>query len=118
MEQTNAPSTKGKGLGMAGMIIGIVGLVWAIIPLLGAGAIWLALPGLILSVVAFFMAKNGNNPKKGAIITGLILNLVALIIAAYWIYAIAKTATEIGSKIQNIDTAQLRKDLENSMNGN
>jgi hypothetical protein len=88
MEQSNAPSTKGKGLGMAGMIIGIIALIWSVVPLLGGGAIWLALPGFILSIIAFFMAKGGGNPNKGAIIAGIILNVIALALAIYWIYSI------------------------------
>lgn len=87
MEQSNTPSvsTKGKGLGMAGMIIGIVALVWSCIPLVGAAAWWLAVVGLILSVIAFFMAKGGGNPKRGAMLAGIIINIVALALAIYWI---------------------------------
>lgn len=93
MEENNTTttSTKGKGLGTAGMIIGIVALVWAIIPVLGAAAWWLALVGLILSVVAFFMAKGANNTKNGMMLTGIILNFVALALAIFWIYKIAST---------------------------
>jgi hypothetical protein len=102
MEQSNAPSTKGKGLGMAGMIIGIVALIWSIVPLLGAGAIWLALPGTILSVIAFFMAKSGNNPSKGVIITGIILNIVALGLAIYWMMGIMAVATELNDGFKGL----------------
>lgn len=115
MEQ-NAPSTKGKGLGMAGMIIGIVALVWSIIPIAGAMAWWVALVGLVLSVVAFFMAKNGNNPKRGAMIAGMIMNAVALALAIYWIYALASAATEMLDGLENLDTAALRESLEQSLN--
>lgn len=116
MEQQNAvASTKGKGLGLAGMIIGIVALIWAIIPLLGAASWWMALTGLILSLVAFFMAKNGNNPKKGMIITGIILNVIALGLAIFWIYQISAAATEIMDGIQNLDTAAVRQSIEEGM---
>lgn len=94
MEQSNAPSTKGKGLGMAGMIIGIIALIWSVVPLLGGGAIWLALPGFILSLIAFFMAKGGGNPNKGAIIAGIIMNVIALGLAIYWIYSIVSVGTD------------------------
>jgi hypothetical protein len=108
MEQSNAPSTKGKGLGMAGMIIGIVALIWSIVPILGAGAIWLALPGTILSVIAFFMAKSGNNPSKGVIITGVILNIVALGLSIYWLMGIMSAAGEINDALHNMaDTMNL-----------
>jgi ABC-type uncharacterized transport system permease subunit len=89
----NPAPTKGKGLGVAGMVIGIVALVWSIIPLVGAAAWWLALVGLVLSAVAFFMAKGGQNPNRGMMITGIILNIVALGLAIFWIYKIATVAS-------------------------
>lgn len=110
MEQSNAPSTKGKGLGLAGMIIGIVAAVWACIPLLGAGALWVAVVGLILSVIAFFMAKGGNNPKKGAIVAGIILNVVAIGLAIFWIWKIKQATDELGTALD-----QLGKDMKEEM---
>lgn len=95
MEQQNATSEKGKGLGVAGMVIGIVALVWSLIPILGAGAWWVALVGLILSAVGFFMAKGAGNTKRGMMITGIVLNIIALAIAIFWIYSIAVSAAEI-----------------------
>jgi hypothetical protein len=121
MEENNATTTsvKGKGLGMAGMIIGIVALVWSIIPLLGAGAWWLALVGLILSIVAFFMAKNGGNPKRGAMLAGIIMNVVAIALAAFWIYKIASTMMDMKDGMEdafkNLDTAALRQSIEGAM---
>lgn len=94
MEQTTI-STKGKGLGVAGMVIGIVAFIWAVIPLLGAAAWWLALVGVILSVIAIFMARSGKNPKKGMMVTGMVLNVLALAASAYWIYSIAQAANAI-----------------------
>lgn len=123
MEENNATTTssKGKGLGMAGMIIGIVALVWAIIPLLGAGAWWLALVGLILSIVAFFMAKGGGNPKRGAMLAGIIMNVVAIALAAFWIYKIASSVMDLKDGMEdafkNLDTAALRQNLENAIEG-
>lgn len=102
MEQSNAPSTKGKGLGMAAMIIGIVALVLSIIPLLGMIAVYLGGPGLLMAIIAFFMAKSGNNPKKGAIITAIILNVVAVAIAVWQIYTVAHAAMNMGNDLQNM----------------
>ena len=113
MEQQNA-STKGKGLGVAGLVIGIVALVWAVIPLLGAAAWWLAVVGLILSMVGFFMAKGGGNPKRGMMITGIILNIVALGLAIFWIYSIAAAASEVIGNLE--DTAAMREMIENGLN--
>ncbi|MBS1635508.1 MAG: hypothetical protein JST26_06255 [Bacteroidetes bacterium] len=117
MEQTTTTSTKGKGLGIAGMVIGIVALVWSIIPLIGAAAWWLALVGLILSLVAFFMAKNGGNPSKGMMITGIILNIVALGLAIFWIYKIASAASAMVGGLENLqDSLNVHmEELKNAM---
>jgi hypothetical protein len=121
MEENNATttSTKGKGLGTAGMVIGIVALVWAIIPLLGAGALWIAVIGLVLSIIAFVMAKNGNNPKKGMIIAGIVMNVVAVALAAFWAYKIASVAMDMKGDFEdamkNIDTAAIRNSIEGAM---
>ena len=103
MEETNttATSSKGKGLGIAGMVIGIVALIWAMIPLLGAGAWWLAVVGLVLSIVGFVMAKNGNNPNKGMMMTGIILGVVATALSFYRVYQVTKAVAafeEIGKE--------------------
>ncbi len=123
MEENNATtsSTKGKGLGTAGMVIGIVAIVWAIIPIVGAASWWLALVGLILSLVAFFMAKGGGNTKRGMMLTGIILNAVAIALAIFWIYKIASTmmgvAGELEDAMKNIDTAAIRQSLESAIQG-
>ncbi len=121
MEENNATttSTKGKGLGTAGMIIGIVALVWAIIPVLGAGALWVAIIGLVLSIIAFFMAKGGNNPKKGMIIAGIVMNAIAVALAIFWIYKIASTVNEFKDGMEDfaksLDTAALRQSINEAI---
>ena len=104
MEETNnttTTSSKGKGLGIAGMVIGIVALIWAMIPLLGAGAWWLAVVGLVLSAVGFVMAKGGNNPNKGMMMTGIILGVVATALSFYRVYQVTQAVSafeEIGKE--------------------
>lgn len=103
MEQTNntTPSSKGKGLGIAGMVIGIVAIIWAMIPLLGAGAWWLAVVGLVLSVVGFVMAKNGGNPNKGMMLAGIILGVVATALSFYRVYQVTQAVAafeEVGKE--------------------
>jgi hypothetical protein len=83
MEQTT--STAGKGLGIAALVIGIICVIWSIIPILGAGAFWPSIIGLVLGTIGLIMAVRGLNPKKGIIITGFILCLIATGIATYWV---------------------------------
>lgn len=112
-------TTKGKALGTAGMVIGIVAIVWAIIPVLGAGAWWLAVVGLVLSLVAFFSAKKNNNPKRGGMMAGIILSAVALALSIFWIYKIAQTVGKLGDAfkegIENLDTAKMRESINNAL---
>jgi hypothetical protein len=101
MEQSNAPSTKGKGLGTAGMIIGIVCAVFAIIPGMAIVMIIIAIVGLILSAVALAQAKKGGNPKKGVMVAGLVLNLLVVIYAIVQICFVASAAVDGLEKIHN-----------------
>lgn len=90
-------SKSGKGLGIASMVVGIITLIWSIIPIVGAGAFWVAIIGLLLGMAAMVMAVKGKNPKKGIIITGLILCVVAVAIAAYWMSAISTAVDTLNS---------------------
>jgi hypothetical protein len=82
---TNSLSAKGKIMGIAGFILGMVSATWALIPVVGKTAIWLAIPGLILSASAFILAGKNGNPKKSPMISGFILNLLATLLAVYWL---------------------------------
>lgn len=102
MDTTTQNLTAGKSLGIAGMVIGIITLLWSFIPFVGAWALWVAIIGLILSFIGFLMAKNGNNPKKRVIITGIILCLCAGSISGYWNYQNMKLAEAITQSIGDI----------------
>jgi hypothetical protein len=95
METTT--STSGKGLGIASMVVGIVTVIWSLIPILGAGAFWLAIIGLALGIAALVMAVRGQNPKKGIIITGFILCIVSTGVSAYWMSAINDAVNAINT---------------------
>ena len=93
METTTKTSTSGKGLGIAALIIGIITVIWSIIPVLGASAFWPSLLGLALGIVGLVMAVRGQNTQKGIIIAGFILCIVSTGVSAYWMSAI-NTAVE------------------------
>lgn len=82
----NAKAT-GKGLGVAGLIIGIVACVFSFVPCLGMYAILPAIVGLVLSAIAMKQAGASNSPK-GMAIGGLITSIIAALIAIYWIYVV------------------------------
>lgn len=75
-------------MGIAGMILGIAGLVYSIIPIYGAlisGP--LVCVGLPLSGVAFFQSRKSKTPL-GIPIAGLATNIVAIVFINAWIFLI------------------------------
>lgn len=75
----------GKGLGMAGLIVGIVALLFSFIPCVGMYAVLPAVVAIILSAISMSQSSKIGSPK-GMATAGLICGIIALIIAAYWIY--------------------------------
>ena len=73
---------------IAGMVLGIIGLVFAFIPAFGA---FIAFPciivGLPLSGVGFFQGKK-RGTGVGISVAGIVTNIVALIIAILWLAVI------------------------------
>lgn len=104
MEQQNTTtnttnSNAGKGMGIAGLIVGIVALLFSFIPCLGMWAIVPAVVGLILSAISMKQAGAAGG-SKGMAIGGLICSIVGLLIACYWLYVWFSAASAIGNAIE------------------
>ena len=69
-----------KGLGIAGLIVGIIALVVSFIPCFGIYAFLIGLLGLVLSGIAMYIAVK-NGAEKGLIIAALIISALGTIIA-------------------------------------
>ena len=76
-----------NGLGVAGFVIALVGLVFSWIPLLNVFSFWLCAIGIVLSLVALFL----KNKKKGMAIAGLVCGIVGILIY-YFVYYRIKAA--------------------------
>ncbi len=103
MEQTsnqNTNSTAGKGMGLAGLIVGIVAVLFSFIPCLGMYAIIPAVVGIILSAISMSQAGKAGAPK-GMAIGGLICSVIAVLVALYWVYVTMFVANEAGNAILN-----------------
>lgn len=79
-----AQSTSGNNLGAAALMIGIVTIVWSIVPVVGAAAFWPSFLGLTMGLVALALALHGQNPKKGIIIAGFVLCMVSTGVSKCW----------------------------------
>ena len=84
----NTP-TPGNGLGVAGFVLGLLGLIFCWLPGLG---ITMAVLGIILGGVGIATGKKKGAPV-GLAIAGLVLGIIALIPAIIIIAAVASAGT-------------------------
>ena len=79
-------------MAVAGMILGIVAVIFAFIPVAGA---FIAFPclavGLPLSAVGFFRNRS-RGEGKGMAITGIVTNVVAFVFVVLWITVLASAS--------------------------
>lgn len=112
---TETTGVKGKGLAIAGMVVGIVAFLLSFI-IIGW---YLGVVGLILSVIGF-VQLNGSNGPKGMAITGIILNVLAIALGLYLGYKAAQLLEEGGNEfldkfkqeMEKMDTDDLLENLE------
>ena len=86
-------------MGVAGMVLGIIAVGWAMIPVLGG---IIAFPfiavGLTLSAVAFDRARRRAEAKE---IAGIVTNGVALAFAILWLTLVVAAASKADITIEN-----------------
>ena len=83
-------------MGAASLVLGIIGIIGSIIPLIGYFAMPLIIIGLILGIVEL-VKKKKEEGKKGLSIAGIILNLLAIIIIIGWTLLFGKILKSIDS---------------------
>lgn len=86
-------TTPRNGLGTAGFVLGLVGLVFSFIPLIGVVAWPLVIIGLVLSVVGIAKARK-TRASKGLAIAGTVLSAIGLLVCIVWVAAIGNVADE------------------------
>lgn len=71
---------RGNGWGVTALVLGIVAVVFSFIPVMGVVAFVLG----PLAVVFGIIGATRKFAKKGAAIAGLVLGVVSIVIAAFW----------------------------------
>lgn len=82
-----APPT--NGMGTAALVLGIVGLVFSFIPIIGVIAWPLVILGAVFGSVGIDKAGKVPGTPKGAAIAGLTCSLVGLAICVLWVIGAA-----------------------------
>ncbi|WP_052466509.1 DUF4190 domain-containing protein [Mobilicoccus massiliensis] len=109
-----------NGLGTAGLVLGIISLVMALMPVVGVTAIPLALIGLGLSIAGLFRARAGRATNFGSAMAGLILSSLAALVGIIWMILAIVAASSLDGSSENsagkggdaADTAQVRSGEE------
>jgi hypothetical protein len=73
-----------NGLGTAGLVLGIIGLVFAFIPIVGVIAWPLVILGLILGILGVLRANRGRATNRGVAIGGVACSALGLVICFAW----------------------------------
>jgi hypothetical protein len=83
-----------NGLGTTGFVLGLVGLLFAFIPLIGVIAWPLTILGLVFGIVGTVRVNRGQADNKGLAITGVVLSAVGLVICVIWTAAFGAAVTD------------------------
>ena len=81
-----------KKMGIASLVLGIVGLVFACIPCLWLWSLFLTVPGLILGLIGLSKAKKAGTPK-GSALGGVICSIIGIAISLIWLLIVVVFAT-------------------------
>lgn len=89
-----APPPK-NGLGTAGFVLGLIGLIFSFIPIIGVIAWPLVILGLVFSAVGFSRTRRRQATNQGLAIAGLALSAVGLVICIVWAAAFGNAASNV-----------------------
>ncbi|WP_410611640.1 MmpS family transport accessory protein [Amycolatopsis sp. lyj-109] len=87
-----------NGLGTAGFVLGLLGLVFSPIPIVGVVAWPLVVLGLILSAVGVARVRSGKATNKGLAIAGVIVSLLGLVVCILWTVVIGKAINDVNQE--------------------
>jgi hypothetical protein len=91
-QSTERPS---NGLGTAGFVLGLIGLLFSFIPVIGMIAWPLVILGVIFSAIGISKANKGRATNKGLAIAGLVVSVVGLAMCILWVAVLGKAANDI-----------------------
>ncbi|WP_409184618.1 DUF4190 domain-containing protein [Amycolatopsis sp. VS8301801F10] len=92
------PAPPKNGLGTAGFVLGLVGLIFAFLPIIGIIAWPLVILGIIFSALGFVRTRSGKATNKGLSIAGLVLSVIGLVICIVWTVTAAKVVNEVNNE--------------------
>ena len=103
---------KAHGLGIAGMVLGIVGLVFAFIPCLNIVGIILGIVGVVLAAIGRKKPPAGH---QGMATAGVVCSILAIVIGAIWWFRLANAVNDGVGGLSDF-AKQLDQEMQNGNN--
>ncbi|MDT7806089.1 MAG: hypothetical protein QOI78_9522 [Actinomycetota bacterium] len=84
-----------NGLGTAGFVLGLLGLVFSPVPIVGVVAWPLVVLGLILSAVGLARVRAGKATNKGLSVAGIVVSVLGLVVSVLWVLVLGKAVSDV-----------------------
>lgn len=97
-----APAPPRNGLGTAGFVLGVVGLVLSPIPFIGVVAWPLVILGLIFSAVGLARVSKGKASNKGLSIAGVVASVLGLGVCITWVFIFNAAVDEVQQEVERV----------------
>ena len=97
-----------NGFGITALVLGIIGLVLGIIPILGIPAIILGLVGLVFGGLGLGRVRRGVATNKAMSWTGVVLSTLALTLGIIGCVIVTNAANQLSHDLDNISTTSTR----------
>ncbi|HEY3753127.1 MAG TPA: DUF4190 domain-containing protein [Pseudonocardiaceae bacterium] len=87
-----------NGLGTAGFVLGLIGLLISFLPIVGVVAWPLVILGLIFSFIGYGRGRSGRATNKGLALAGAIMSVIGLVVCILWVAGTFKAASDINQQ--------------------
>lgn len=104
IQQSPTVTQPSNGLGTSGFVLGLIGLIFSPIPLIGVIAWPLVILGIIFSAIGISRARAGRATNKGLSIAGLVVSVVGLAICIIWVAAFNKAVDDLNEEANREST--------------
>jgi hypothetical protein len=92
---TIAPVQPRNGLGTAGFVLGLLGVLFSMIPVVGLVAWPMVILGLVFGLLGWRRAQRGGATNKGLAIAGAVLSVIGLVICIVWLSLFGKAVNDV-----------------------
>lgn len=103
--QAPLPQQPSNGLGTAGFIVGLIGLVFSFIPIIGVIAWPLVIIGLVLSIIGLVRVRQHKATNKGLSIAGISVSGAGLLICIVWAATFGQAADNYQQHLDSLPSS-------------